>query len=110
MLHLCSLPDGFPLSGLDTRSGGRPASGGDPRARGGASQFTAPVPGWPRLPRRATPMAFGGNAGVSRGAQGAGPVAGYFFFGRYRQVLVPSSASAALPNESLRVGWGGRVG
>src|SRR3546814_3228657 len=40
MLHLCSLPDGFPLSGLDTRSGGRPASGGDPRARGGASQFT----------------------------------------------------------------------
>src|SRR3546814_8456813 len=59
MLHLCSLPDGFPLSGLDTRSGGRPASGGDHRARGGASQFTAPVPGWPRLPRRATPMAFG---------------------------------------------------
>src|SRR3546814_3604050 len=69
MLHLCSLPDGFPLSGLDTRSGGRPASGGDPRARGGASQFTAPVPGWPRLPRRVTPMAFGGTAGVSRGAQ-----------------------------------------
>src|SRR3546814_6983435 len=101
MLHLCSLPDGFPLSGLDTRSGGRPASGGDPRARGGASQFTAPVPGWPRLPRRATPMAFGGTAGVSRGAQGAGPVAGYFFFGRYRSVMVPKSEEHTSELQSL---------